>query len=95
MPSCHGVQLDRRREASVLGYLDPKCRLRSPASWARFPDSVGDHLCLQREGIRRRGSHALVILAHVLSLSLDLLGLLLIHPGDFIAGVAKRVQDFI
>jgi hypothetical protein len=31
----------------------------------------------------------------VLSPSLDLLGLLLIHPGDFISGITERMQDFI
>jgi hypothetical protein len=31
----------------------------------------------------------------VLSASLDLLGLFLIHPGDFISGITKRMQDFI
>jgi hypothetical protein len=50
---------------------------------------------LHREAIRGRSSNALIVLAHVLSLSLDLLGLLLIHPGDFISGVTKRMQDFI
>jgi hypothetical protein len=39
--------------------------------------------------------HGLVVLAHVPSPPLDLLGLLLIHPCDFISGVAKRMQDFI
>jgi hypothetical protein len=82
----------RRRYWAVLLQI---CWPRSPASWARFPDSVGDQLCLHREGIRGRASNALIVLAHVLSLSLDLLGLLLIHPGDFVSGVTKCMQDFI
>jgi hypothetical protein len=40
-------------------------------------------------------ANALIVLAHVLSPSLDLFGFLLIHPGDFISGVTKRMQDFI
>jgi hypothetical protein len=42
-----------------------------------------------------RSVQALIVFAHVLTPSLDLLGLLLIHSGDFISGVAKRIQDFI
>jgi hypothetical protein len=42
-----------------------------------------------------RSVHALIVLAHVHSPSLDLLGLLLIHSRDFIPGVTKRMQDFI
>ena len=38
---------------------------------------------------------ALIVLTHVLPPLLDLLGLLLIHPGDFVSGVTKRMQDFI
>ena len=50
------------------------------------------------EGDRKktpRRFHALIVLAHVLSPPLNFLGLLLVHPRDFVSGVAKRMQDFI
>ena len=40
-------------------------------------------------------ARSLIVLPHVLSPSLDLLGLLFIHPSDFVSGVTKCVQDFI
>jgi hypothetical protein len=50
---------------------------------------------LERQHVGSRSVQALIVLAHVLSPSLDLLGLLLIHSRDFISGVTKRMQDFI
>jgi hypothetical protein len=49
---------------------------------------------LERQLVGLRSVQALIVLAHVLSPSLDLLGLLLIHSRDFISGVTKRMQDF-
>jgi hypothetical protein len=56
---------------------------------------VGHGGFLERQLVGSRSVHALIVLAHVLSPSLDLLGLLLIHSRDFISGVTKRMQDFI
>ena len=39
--------------------------------------------------------HRLIVLAHVLSPLLDFLGLVLIHFGDFVSRVTKRMQDFV
>ena len=45
--------------------------------------------------IDRGPSVSLIIFTHLLSLLLDLLGLLLIHFGDFVSRVTKRMQDFV
>ena len=50
---------------------------------------------LERPLVGSRSAHTLIVLPHVMSPSLDLLRLLLIHSGDFISGVTKRMQDFI
>jgi hypothetical protein len=54
-----------------------------------------DHGLLERQLVGLRSVHSLIVLAHVLSPSLNLLGLLLIHSRNFISGVTKRMQDFI
>jgi hypothetical protein len=58
-----------------------RCPCRTP-----WPRPVGRSL---------RGIRILIVLAHVLAAFVDLLGLLLIHPGDFVSGITKRMQNFI
>ena len=84
--------------AAVRKYVDafnqgPSTRIRISA--ARDNRAQAGRLDVRTRMASRWRPSQLIVLAHLLSLTLDLLGLFLVHPGDFVSGVAERMQYLI